>query len=99
MEVRDNILLFKGPVTYDLAGIYMCDATNSIGTRSASVDVNVTGRTPPLSFARECAVCLPGAAEAVCTVQYVMLSMQVLLRTFVSAIERVCAAERACMHC
>ncbi|KAG5283890.1 hypothetical protein AALO_G00020700 [Alosa alosa] len=42
VEVRDNILLFKGPVTYDLAGTYMCDATNSIGTRSAAMEVNVT---------------------------------------------------------
>ncbi|XP_041947271.1 nectin cell adhesion molecule 1a isoform X2 [Alosa sapidissima] len=49
VEVRDNILLFKGPVTYDLAGTYMCDATNSIGTRSAAMEVNVTENPLPLS--------------------------------------------------
>lgn len=46
VEVRDNLLLFKGAVTYDLAGTYLCDATNSIGTRSAAVEVNVTGKEP-----------------------------------------------------
>uniref|UniRef100_A0A672GFR7 Nectin cell adhesion molecule 1a n=1 Tax=Salarias fasciatus TaxID=181472 RepID=A0A672GFR7_SALFA len=42
-EIRDNVLTFKGPVTYDLQGTYVCDATNSIGTRSASVEVSVLG--------------------------------------------------------
>ncbi|XP_018591927.1 nectin-1-like [Scleropages formosus] len=41
-EIRNNTLFFKGPVTYDLAGIYVCDATNNIGTRSGRVEVNVT---------------------------------------------------------
>ncbi|KAG9348391.1 hypothetical protein JZ751_002126, partial [Albula glossodonta] len=31
-----------GPVTYELAGTYVCDATNNIGTRSGQVEVNVT---------------------------------------------------------
>ncbi|KAL0972680.1 hypothetical protein UPYG_G00193330 [Umbra pygmaea] len=42
VEIRNNSLMFKGPVTYDLAGTYVCDATNSIGTRTGLVDVNVT---------------------------------------------------------
>nr|XP_015193231.1 PREDICTED: nectin-1 isoform X7 [Lepisosteus oculatus] len=42
VEIRNNTLFFKGPVTYDLAGTYVCDATNSIGTRSGQVEVNVT---------------------------------------------------------
>uniref|UniRef100_A0A3Q3XLA9 Ig-like domain-containing protein n=1 Tax=Mola mola TaxID=94237 RepID=A0A3Q3XLA9_MOLML len=42
-EIRDNILTFKGPVTYEVQGTYVCDATNSIGTRSGSVDVSIIG--------------------------------------------------------
>lgn len=42
-ELRDDVLIFKGPVTNDIAGTYICDATNSIGTGSASVEVIVTG--------------------------------------------------------
>ena len=43
-ETRDSVLMFKGPVTYDLQGTYVCDATNSIGTSSASVEVSVIGK-------------------------------------------------------
>nr|XP_055035647.1 nectin cell adhesion molecule 1a isoform X1 [Misgurnus anguillicaudatus] len=50
VEVRDDVLIFKGPVTYDIAGTYACDATNSIGTGNASVEVTVT-ETP--SYPRE----------------------------------------------
>uniref|UniRef100_A0A3B5B2W5 Nectin cell adhesion molecule 1 n=1 Tax=Stegastes partitus TaxID=144197 RepID=A0A3B5B2W5_9TELE len=42
VEIRNNTLFFKGPVTYDLAGTYVCDATNGIGTRTGIVDVNIT---------------------------------------------------------
>lgn len=42
-EIRDNVLTFKGPVTYDVQGTYVCDATNSIGTRSGSVEVSIIG--------------------------------------------------------
>ncbi|XP_036379413.1 nectin-1-like [Megalops cyprinoides] len=42
VEIRNNTLFFKGPVTNDLAGTYVCDATNNIGTRSGLVEVNVT---------------------------------------------------------
>lgn len=42
-EIRDNVLIFKGPLTYDVQGTYVCDATNSIGTRSASVEVGIIG--------------------------------------------------------
>uniref|UniRef100_A0A3Q0QX76 Nectin cell adhesion molecule 1a n=1 Tax=Amphilophus citrinellus TaxID=61819 RepID=A0A3Q0QX76_AMPCI len=42
-EIRDNILTFKGPVTYDLQGTYVCDATNSIGTRSGYMEVSIIG--------------------------------------------------------
>ncbi|XP_061103382.1 nectin cell adhesion molecule 1a [Conger conger] len=41
-EIRNDTLLFKGLVTNDVAGTYVCDATNSIGTRSGQVEVNVT---------------------------------------------------------
>lgn len=43
-EIRDNVLIFKGPLTYDVQGTYVCDATNSIGTRSASVEISIIGR-------------------------------------------------------
>lgn len=43
-EQREETLIFKGPVTYEMAGTYMCDATNSIGTGSASVEVVITGK-------------------------------------------------------
>uniref|UniRef100_A0A672GWG4 Nectin cell adhesion molecule 1a n=1 Tax=Salarias fasciatus TaxID=181472 RepID=A0A672GWG4_SALFA len=49
-EIRDNVLTFKGPVTYDLQGTYVCDATNSIGTRSASVEVSVLGTVASIHF-------------------------------------------------
>uniref|UniRef100_A0A3Q3FM33 Nectin cell adhesion molecule 1a n=1 Tax=Labrus bergylta TaxID=56723 RepID=A0A3Q3FM33_9LABR len=42
-EIRENILTFKGPITYEVQGTYVCDATNSIGTRSASVEVSIIG--------------------------------------------------------
>lgn len=43
-EQRGKTLIFKGPVTYEMTGTYMCDATNSIGTGSASVEVIITGK-------------------------------------------------------
>ncbi|XP_028322883.1 nectin 1a [Gouania willdenowi] len=46
-EIRDNVLLFKGPVTYDLQGTYVCDATNSIGTQSESVEVSIIEKPLP----------------------------------------------------
>ncbi|KAL7390221.1 hypothetical protein ABVT39_017279 [Epinephelus coioides] len=46
-EIRDNVLTLKGPVTYDLQGTYVCDATNSIGTRSASVEVSIIEKPLP----------------------------------------------------
>ncbi|XP_066563774.1 nectin 1a isoform X3 [Amia ocellicauda] len=47
VEIRNNTLFFKGPVTYELAGTYVCDATNNIGTRSGMVEVNVTEKPLP----------------------------------------------------
>nr|XP_055029626.1 nectin cell adhesion molecule 1b isoform X1 [Misgurnus anguillicaudatus] len=51
VEIKNNTLFFKGPVTNELTGTYICDATNSIGTRSGLVEVNVTekpmARGPP----------------------------------------------------
>ncbi|XP_056141023.1 nectin cell adhesion molecule 1a [Lampris incognitus] len=47
VEIQDNVLTFKGPVTYDLEGTYVCDATNSIGTRSASVEVSIIDKPLP----------------------------------------------------
>ncbi|XP_041863437.1 nectin cell adhesion molecule 1a [Melanotaenia boesemani] len=46
-EIRDNVLIFKGPVTLDLQGTYVCDATNSIGTRSAFVEVSIIEKPLP----------------------------------------------------
>ncbi|XP_051956471.1 nectin-1-like isoform X2 [Xyrauchen texanus] len=45
-EVREDVLMFKGPVTYDITGKYICDASNSIGTGSASIEVTVTAEKP-----------------------------------------------------
>ncbi|XP_070685941.1 nectin 1b isoform X1 [Pempheris klunzingeri] len=47
VEIKNNTLFFKGPVSYDLAGTYVCDATNSIGTRTGIVDVNITEKPLP----------------------------------------------------
>ncbi|XP_060910851.1 nectin cell adhesion molecule 1a isoform X3 [Labrus mixtus] len=46
-EIRENILTFKGPITYEVQGTYVCDATNSIGTRSASVEVSIIEKPLP----------------------------------------------------
>ncbi|GCC26201.1 nectin 1b isoform X2 [Chiloscyllium punctatum] len=42
VEPQNATLFFKRTVTYDLAGTYVCEATNAIGTRSGLVEVNVT---------------------------------------------------------
>ncbi|XP_035009638.1 nectin cell adhesion molecule 1b isoform X2 [Hippoglossus stenolepis] len=42
VEIKNNTLFFKGLVTYEVAGTYVCDATNGIGTRTGIVDVNIT---------------------------------------------------------
>ncbi|XP_017164093.1 nectin 1a isoform X1 [Poecilia reticulata] len=47
VEIRDNVLLFKGPITYEVQGTYVCDATNSIGTSSAFVEVSVLEKPLP----------------------------------------------------
>ncbi|XP_077775772.1 nectin-1 isoform X3 [Podarcis muralis] len=47
VEVQNSTLFFKGPVTYSLAGTYVCEATNTIGTRSGQVEVNVTDKPLP----------------------------------------------------
>ncbi|XP_051787742.1 nectin cell adhesion molecule 1b isoform X2 [Erpetoichthys calabaricus] len=47
VEIQNNSLFFKGPVTYELAGTYMCEATNSVGKRSEQVEVNVTDKPLP----------------------------------------------------
>ncbi|XP_071767239.1 nectin 1b isoform X1 [Centroberyx gerrardi] len=47
VEIKNNSLFFKGPVTYDLAGTYVCDATNGIGTRTGIVEVNITEKPMP----------------------------------------------------
>ncbi|XP_075887538.1 nectin 1a isoform X2 [Nelusetta ayraudi] len=53
VEIRDNVLIFKGPLTYDVQGTYMCDATNSIGTRSASVEVSILDKPQPQIATRD----------------------------------------------
>ncbi|XP_032401245.1 nectin 1b isoform X1 [Xiphophorus hellerii] len=47
VEIKNNTLFFKGPVTYDLAGTYVCVAINGIGTRTGVVDVNITEKPMP----------------------------------------------------
>ncbi|XP_016103636.1 nectin-1-like isoform X1 [Sinocyclocheilus grahami] len=47
IEIKNNTLFFKGPVTYEFGGTYVCDATNSISTRSGLVEVNVTEKPMP----------------------------------------------------
>lgn len=46
VEIQNNTIYFKGPVSYSVAGTYICEASNAIGTRSGLVEVNVTGRKP-----------------------------------------------------
>ncbi|XP_067113550.1 nectin-1-like [Osmerus mordax] len=48
IEIQDNVLIIKGPITYELAGTYVCDATNSIGTRSASIEINIAEKPLPM---------------------------------------------------
>ncbi|XP_037592674.1 nectin-1 isoform X3 [Cebus imitator] len=47
VEAQNRTLLFKGPINYSLAGTYICEATNSIGTRSGQVEVNITEKPRP----------------------------------------------------
>lgn len=54
IEIKNNTLFFKGPVTYEFGGTYVCDATNSIGTRSGLVEVNVTGKLRMLIWVIKC---------------------------------------------
>lgn len=42
VEPQNRTLFFRGPITYSLAGTYVCEATNAIGTRSGQVEVNIT---------------------------------------------------------
>lgn len=44
VEAQNRTLFFRGPITYSVAGTYVCEATNPIGTRSGQVEVNITGR-------------------------------------------------------
>ena len=44
VEAQNRTLFFRGPINYSLAGTYVCEATNPIGTRSGQVEVNITGR-------------------------------------------------------
>ncbi|XP_071022988.1 nectin 1a isoform X2 [Oncorhynchus clarkii lewisi] len=47
VEIRDNVLLFKGPIRYEVGGTYVCDATNSIGTSSAFMEISITEEPLP----------------------------------------------------
>ncbi|XP_053308600.1 nectin-1 isoform X3 [Spea bombifrons] len=43
-EVKNSTLYFRGPVTYSLSGIYICEARNTIGSHTGQVEVNVTDK-------------------------------------------------------
>uniref|UniRef100_A0A4W5PE07 Nectin cell adhesion molecule 1 n=1 Tax=Hucho hucho TaxID=62062 RepID=A0A4W5PE07_9TELE len=58
VEIRDNVLLFKGPIRYEEGGTYVCDATNSIGTSSAFMEVSITGKVMWLQWLPEVCVCV-----------------------------------------
>uniref|UniRef100_A0A8B9KAW5 Nectin cell adhesion molecule 1a n=1 Tax=Astyanax mexicanus TaxID=7994 RepID=A0A8B9KAW5_ASTMX len=73
VELRDDTLIFKGPITYGIAGTYVCDATNSIGTGSASVEV-----TTPSSEQQRAGAAIGGAV--VCGT--VLLAAVTLLAVF-----------------
>ncbi|XP_072342488.1 nectin-1-like isoform X9 [Scyliorhinus torazame] len=45
VEPQNTTLFFKGSVTHELAGTYVCEATNAIGKRSGLVEVNITDTT------------------------------------------------------
>ncbi|XP_067607421.1 nectin-1 isoform X3 [Pseudorca crassidens] len=46
VEAQNRTLFFRGPISYSLAGTYVCEATNPIGTRSGQVEVNITESLP-----------------------------------------------------
>ncbi|XP_076836247.1 nectin 1a isoform X1 [Brachyhypopomus gauderio] len=83
-ELREDSLIFKGAVGYELAGTYVCDATNSVGTGSASVEVTVT-EFPSLSHGVSQEQQRAGAAIAgavVCAM--VLLAALTLLAVFIN---------------
>ncbi|XP_019666977.2 nectin-1 isoform X1 [Felis catus] len=47
VEAQNRTLFFRGPINYSLAGTYVCEATNPIGTRSGQVEVNITEKPLP----------------------------------------------------
>ncbi|ROL52218.1 Nectin-1, partial [Anabarilius grahami] len=65
IEIKNNTLFFKGPVTYELGGTYVCDATNSIGTRSGLVEVNVTDLPRPAASQLEFLVMCWGCGDVI----------------------------------
>uniref|UniRef100_A0AAY5EET5 Nectin cell adhesion molecule 1a n=1 Tax=Electrophorus electricus TaxID=8005 RepID=A0AAY5EET5_ELEEL len=78
-ELLEDALIFKGAVSYELAGTYLWNGTNSIGTGSASVEVTVTGNErliPPEKLRAGAAI----AGAVVCGL--VMLAAVTLLAVF-----------------
>uniref|UniRef100_A0A3Q3J4N8 Ig-like domain-containing protein n=1 Tax=Monopterus albus TaxID=43700 RepID=A0A3Q3J4N8_MONAL len=69
VEIKNNTLFFKGSVTYDLAGTYVCDATNGIGTRTGSVEVNITGRL--INMVNDVSILSGGSSFSLCFSDYV----------------------------
>uniref|UniRef100_A0A8C5VZ51 Nectin-1 n=1 Tax=Microcebus murinus TaxID=30608 RepID=A0A8C5VZ51_MICMU len=65
VEAQNRTLFFKGPINYSLAGTYICEATNPIGTRSGQVEVNITEKPLPQSGTGNVARLLGGTVAVV----------------------------------
>nr|XP_035926429.1 nectin-1 isoform X3 [Halichoerus grypus] len=65
VEAQNRTLFFRGPINYSLAGTYVCEATNPIGTRSGQVEVNITEKPLPQGGPGQVAAFLGGTVAVV----------------------------------